>query len=374
MAYYPHPEGSPTRHPQTGVRERPQARWWHSRAGVAGMVGLLALVALVTGGLLQLSYTAQAWWLAERTAALEHELEVQAHGRAAELELQKQRVAFHLGYVGMAMDRSRSDSERLTVLRLLDGFDGDPDVQRWARVELAETEARLAAGEGRPGVADLASAEIDPPGDDAAVVELEDGEAGDAEEGDTVDTALAAPELRPSLVTTAHADAQVGQLAAHTVRPAPTAAAPAPAPAPAPAVAPSVAPAPPAVAAVAAPAPAPVAAAAAPVAAAAAPTAPIRQAPPVAAKPAPDRAPAAERQPRPRPPTSRVITGADRRTRCASGSVRTLRRVGADGPTCGAGPGSGQQALLTGDRVEWISYGDPSDKSSFVECACSVAE
>jgi hypothetical protein len=361
MAYYPHPEGSATRNPPTGVRERAPARWWHTRVGVASMVGLGSLVVLVTGALLQVSYTAQAWWLAERTTALQHEMDVQAHARSAELELHKQRVAFHLGYVGMAMDRSRSDGERLAVLRLLDGFDGDPDVQRWAHTELAETEARLAAGLGRPGVADLASAEIDPPETDAADVELDDADGPDDLEAETLDTALAAPQLGPSTVTAPQGGAQVGVLSPQAVRPElPSAAALAPEP---PAAAP---------ASVASPAVTP-----------RAPVAPIRQAPPVAEEPSPApahtpptsaRAPSADRQPRVRPPTSRVVTGADRRTRCASGTVHTLRRVGENGPTCGGGPGSGQQALVTGSRVEWISYGDPSDKSSFVECSCSVDE
>lgn len=361
MAYYPHPEGGTTRNPQTqpGVRERAQVRWWHTRGGVASMVALVALVALVTGGLLQLSHTAQAWWLAERTVALEHAMEVQTHGRSAELELQKQRVAFHLGYVGMAMDRSRSDGERLAVLRLLDGFDGDPDVRRWAHTELAETEARLAAGLGRPGVPDLASAQIDPvglPGTDGADVELDSVDAADEAPAETVDTALAAPQLGPSLVTEAEGAAQVGVLSPRVARPEEASAA----------------------AVVAAPTPDPPTIAPSPVAPAAAPT-PVT--PPPAAEPVPsparsapanDRSSSAERQPRTRPPASTVVTGADRRTRCASGSVRTLRRIGVNGPTCGRGPGAGQQALVTGARVDWISYGDPSDKSSFVECSCSV--
>ncbi|MCB9785323.1 MAG: hypothetical protein H6744_01400 [Deltaproteobacteria bacterium] len=66
-----------------------------------------------------------------------------------------------------------------------------------------------------------------------------------------------------------------------------------------------------------------------------------------------------------------MMDGADRRARCISGTVRMLRRVGEFGPSCGAGPGAGRQALVTGTRIEWISYAGPADKSSFVECACS---
>lgn len=340
MAYYPHPEGSATRTPQPDLRERAPVRWWSTRAGVSSVVALVALVALVVGGLLQLSHTTQARWLAQRTAALQHDMEVQAHERSAELELHKQRVAFHLGYVGMAMDRSRSDAERLAVLRLLDGFDGDAEVKRWAHTELAETEARLAAGLGRPGVPDLASAEIDPSGVDAADVEIDDAEAaGGVDDGEAVDTMPAAPELDPSMATAAQGAAAVGVLGPQVARPEePSAAALAPEPAPEPPAAEEPTPA------------------------------------PARAAPASARSAAAERQARARAPTATVVTGADRRTRCAPGSVRTLRRVGANSPTCGAGPGPGQQVLLTGTRIEWIRYSDPSDKSSFVECACSAVE
>jgi hypothetical protein len=366
MAYYPHPEGSPARSPQTGIRERAQARWWHTRTGVIAMAGVLALIALVTGGLLQLSHTAQAWWLAERTAALQHEMEVQAHGRQAELELGKQRVAFHLGYVGMAMDRSRSDAERLSVLRLLDGFDGDPDVQRWAHVELGETEARLAAGLGRPGVADMAALDV-LPDDEAPALELdaadEGAEGAEAEvaeaPAEAVDTEQAAAEVRAAAVSATQGGAEVRLFNVHEVRPAaardevaiavatvePSAAAPRP-----PVTAAPVAQAPPA-----------------------SPTAP-RAEPRPATEPA--RAGAADRAARPRPAASpsTVVNGGDRRSGCAPGTVRMLRRVGEYGPSCGSGPRAGQQALLTGTRLEWISYGDPSDKSSFVECSCGANE
>ncbi|MCB9785322.1 MAG: hypothetical protein H6744_01395 [Deltaproteobacteria bacterium] len=250
MAYYPHPEGSAPRFPTAAGREAAPPRWWHTRRGVAGVAamvaGIMAAAALVTVGLLQVSQTAQAWWLAERTAALQHEMDVQAHGREAEQRLSEQRVAFHLGYVGMALDRSRSDAERVTVLRLLDGFDGDEDVQRWAHAELAETEARLAAGLGRPGVADDTADAIlldEGPIETDLAEAGETGEAGETEDGAEADqeaasaaeaaepaVAVAAATPRPasaapveaqaSVVTAVRGDSQVQLYSVREVRPA----------------------------------------------------------------------------------------------------------------------------------------------------------